>query len=187
MSGLDGKVVWVGGISRANDVGRAVALLLASRGASVLVTGTEERVVGACVGEIAHGGGRARHAVADAETPEGAALAIGAAVERFGALDIAVVVVASPTRSAPAWERAALSLRPGGRFVVIAPADATADAFPRVAASAAEAERRSATFNLLVTSAGAESEPAAECVRFLCSPAGRSVSGSVIVLKRHAD
>ena len=182
MSGLDGKVAWVGGIARGNETGRAVALLLASRGASVLVTGTEERVVGACVGEIAHGGGRARHAVADAETSEGASQATQAAVERFGGVDVAVVVAASPARALAAWEAVATVLRPGGRFVAIARANAPAEAFPLVATCAANAEGRRSTFNLVVTSSEGEPEAAAECVHFLCSPAARSVNGSVIVL-----
>ena len=187
MSGLDGKVAWVGGVARANETGRAVALLLASRGASVLVTGTDERVVGACVGEIAHGGGRARHAVADAETPEGAALAARAAVERFGGLDVAVVVAASPAHALAAWEAAATVLRPGGRFVVIAPAHAPGEAFPGVASCAANAEGRRSTFNLVVTSSEPQPEAVAECVQFLSSPAARSVNGSVLVLSRAPD
>lgn len=45
------------------DVGRAVALAIAGRGAHVVVVGGHERALGEVVGEIAHAGGSARHAV----------------------------------------------------------------------------------------------------------------------------
>jgi NAD(P)-dependent dehydrogenase (short-subunit alcohol dehydrogenase family) len=45
------------------DVGRAVALAMGARGAHVVVVGERERALGEVVGEIANGGGSARHAV----------------------------------------------------------------------------------------------------------------------------
>ena len=70
------KVAWVAGVGEgtselARGVGRAAALLLAARGARVLVSGAEERAVGACVGEIAHGGGQARHLAVALRTTAG--------------------------------------------------------------------------------------------------------------------
>jgi hypothetical protein len=46
-----------------DEVGRAVALAMAGRGARVVVVGKHERVLGEVVGEVAFAGGQARHAV----------------------------------------------------------------------------------------------------------------------------
>jgi NAD(P)-dependent dehydrogenase (short-subunit alcohol dehydrogenase family) len=79
---LDGKVVVVddGG----GAIGRAVALALAAQGARVVVSGPVERSLGETVGEIAYGGGKARHVVGD---PNAAA---ARAREVFGPVDIVV-------------------------------------------------------------------------------------------------
>jgi hypothetical protein len=74
------------------EVGRAVALHLSAAGTAVLVTGADERALGRCVGEIVFGGGKGRHVVAGAATDEAIAACARAAVERFGRLDVAVVV-----------------------------------------------------------------------------------------------
>lgn len=79
---LEGKVVVVddGG----GEIGRAVALALAAQGARVVVSGPVERSLGETVGEIAYGGGKARHVVGD---PNAAA---ARAREVFGPVDIVV-------------------------------------------------------------------------------------------------
>jgi len=85
--------------------GRAVALALSARGASVLVTGRNERAIAECVGEIAHAGGKARHFVGDAQSEAGVRACVDAAVARFGAVHVAVI--AEGTEEAPrvAWGR----------------------------------------------------------------------------------
>lgn len=82
MKGLQGKVAVVddGG----GPIGRAVALALAAQGAQVVVSGPVERSLGETVGEIAYGGGKARHVVGD---PRAAA---ARAQEVFGPVDIVV-------------------------------------------------------------------------------------------------
>ena len=85
---LAGQVAIVTGGGR--GIGRAIALELASRGASVLVTGRDERALGEVVGEIAHAGGQARHATGDVRDPVHARGVVTRAAETWGGLDIAV-------------------------------------------------------------------------------------------------
>src|SRR5207244_128683 len=65
MAGGEVQVALV--VGGGEGIGRAVALALAARGASVILLGADERRVAEVVGEIAHGGGRARHVVGDAD------------------------------------------------------------------------------------------------------------------------
>jgi 3-oxoacyl-[acyl-carrier protein] reductase len=87
-AGLTGQVALVTGGGK--GIGRAIALELAARGAAVLVTGREERTLGETVGEIAYGGGRARHRVADVRVEADADASVAAAIEAWGRLDIVV-------------------------------------------------------------------------------------------------
>jgi NAD(P)-dependent dehydrogenase (short-subunit alcohol dehydrogenase family) len=84
------RVAWVHGAD--TELGHDVALRLAAAGLWVLVTGAAERALGACVGEIAHGGGKARHLVGGVGSDEAVAGCVAAATERFGRVDVAVVV-----------------------------------------------------------------------------------------------
>lgn len=75
-------------------LGRSHALLLAQRGASVVVNGRpgnggEDRVAGV-VGEILAAGGQAVASIASIESAEGAASAVATALDGFGRLDILV-------------------------------------------------------------------------------------------------
>lgn len=63
---------------------RAAALALAARGVRVVVAGGAEKGLGETVGEIAYGGGKARHVAGDV------AAAIDRALEVFGGLDVAI-------------------------------------------------------------------------------------------------
>lgn len=86
---LDGLVAVVTGSSR--NIGRAIALDLASAGAAVMVTGKSAIAEATAVAEeIRAAGGKAAAHVADVGDPDSAAALIAAAVKRFGRLDILV-------------------------------------------------------------------------------------------------
>jgi ketoreductase len=86
--GLEGRVAIVTGGGK--GIGRAIALELAAAGARVLITGRDERALGDTVGEIAHGGGRARHLVGDVRDEQHARAAVALAVETWGTLHTVV-------------------------------------------------------------------------------------------------
>jgi len=88
MGQLEGRVAWVTGGGK--GIGRSIALHLAARGARVLVTGREEKALAGVVGEIANGGGQARHLVSDVREARDLEAAVKKAVDAFGGLDIAV-------------------------------------------------------------------------------------------------
>jgi len=192
MSKADGAVAWVAGVGDPAGIGRAVALALAAAGMRVLVTGTRERALGECVGEIAHAGGTARHHVEGAETAgpggaAGAAECLATAVSRFGGVDVAVVVVAGPAELAERACAASLAALKGrGRVVVVATGEDGADAFAR--REAARGAARGITVNVLLagrTPAAirrADPEDVAEVVKLLCAPAGEVVTGSVLAI-----
>lgn len=94
MAGLDGKIALITG--GGSEVGRAIALALAARGAKVVVTGRSERALGETVGEIAYGGGKARHVVADVTKSAEFTAAAQRATEVFGGLDILVFNAEAP-------------------------------------------------------------------------------------------
>jgi NAD(P)-dependent dehydrogenase (short-subunit alcohol dehydrogenase family) len=151
---LDGKVAWIAGVGGGGGgevIGRAVALALSARGVRVLVTGPVERSLGVVVGEVAHGGGKARHLVTPIGDPAAADAAVARALEAFGRVDFVVACAAATDGVRPgpaplaalidaysAFAAARPSLHEEGRLIAIAgaPAGPPLDA---VAASAARA------------------------------------------------
>ena len=94
---FEGRVAVVTGAGR--GIGRAYAILLASRGASVVVNdlggsldgvGEDAGVAAEVADEIVGAGGAAIADASDVSTPEGGRSLIEAAIERFGRLDILV-------------------------------------------------------------------------------------------------
>ncbi len=124
MQDLDGRVAVVTG--GGDEMGRALALVLAARGCRVVVSGPEERSLGETVGEIAHGGGKARHVVGDASA------ALARAVEVFGAVD--VIVHADARADAGATFEAAQDVEPGVVLCDALRADAEGESPERIAA-----------------------------------------------------
>jgi len=94
---FEGRVAVVTGAGR--GIGRAYALLLASRGASVVVNdlggsmdgvGEDAGVASGVATEIVEAGGAAAADASDVSTPEGGRSLVDSAVEQFGRLDIVV-------------------------------------------------------------------------------------------------
>lgn len=94
---FDGRVAVVTGAGR--GLGRAYALLLASRGAKVVVNDTGGALTGAgtdagpaqqVAGEIAAAGGDAVASIESVATPEGGQAIIAAALDRYGRIDILI-------------------------------------------------------------------------------------------------
>jgi len=83
---LTGRVGIVTGAGR--GLGRSYALLLADRGAAVVVNDVDDDEVGAVVSEIDSRGGRAVRATASVATPEGGAAIVEAAIAAFGQVDL---------------------------------------------------------------------------------------------------
>jgi NAD(P)-dependent dehydrogenase (short-subunit alcohol dehydrogenase family) len=86
--GFDGRVAVVTGAGR--GIGRAYALLLASRSASVVVNDLDAEPAATVTEEIAAAGGAAIAECNDVASAEGAQAIVDAAVERFGRLDILI-------------------------------------------------------------------------------------------------
>jgi NAD(P)-dependent dehydrogenase (short-subunit alcohol dehydrogenase family) len=85
---LEGQVALVTGGGK--GIGRSIALHLAARGAKVVVTGRDERALAHVVGEIAYGGGKARHLAGDVRDHAHLAEAVGRCVDELGGLSIVV-------------------------------------------------------------------------------------------------
>ncbi len=127
----DGRVAVISGGGR--GLGRAYALLLASRGAKVVVNDTGHTRHGEAtevdparevVDEIVRGGGEAVACTASVATPEGGQAIVDAALDRFGRIDI-LVHNAGINRPAPirdtTWEQfsAVLDVHLHGAFHLV--------------------------------------------------------------------
>lgn len=86
--GIAGKVALVTGASR--GIGRAIALALASEGASVMLCARGRHLLDEVAGEIEALGSTAAVIAADVSTVEGAHTAVGASLERFGRIDVLI-------------------------------------------------------------------------------------------------
>jgi hypothetical protein len=177
-----------------SDLGRASALALAAKGVCVVVAGSNERSIGEVVGEIANGGGKARHVVGDPRAAATVHAAVEKAVSVFGLLDIAIVPIVDSDASThiEALDAAIAPMRNGGRLVALLEAQSEID-------SSASAVIREFIHSHMDVLAGCEitanalhvdrkgeprlePEDVGEWVTILCSRAGAVVNGEMIHL-----
>ncbi|EPX62740.1 oxidoreductase [Cystobacter fuscus DSM 2262] len=88
MSGIEGKVVAITGAS--SGIGEATALLLAERGAKVVLGARRADRLGALADRIAGAGGQVSHARTDVKRREDLSNLVQLACERYGKLDVLV-------------------------------------------------------------------------------------------------
>ncbi|WP_026911691.1 SDR family oxidoreductase [Patulibacter minatonensis] len=88
MSGIEGKVVVITGAS--TGIGEATALLLAGRGARVVVGARRTERIAALAERIVAGGGEAIHSTTDVRRRDDVEALVAAGVERFGRVDVLV-------------------------------------------------------------------------------------------------
>jgi NADP-dependent 3-hydroxy acid dehydrogenase YdfG len=88
MSGLEGKVVAITGAS--SGIGEATALLLAERGANVVLGARGSDRLEALADRIKASGGEAAYARTDVKRREDLSNLVGLAIERYGKLDVLV-------------------------------------------------------------------------------------------------
>jgi NADP-dependent 3-hydroxy acid dehydrogenase YdfG len=160
-SSLEGQVALVTG--GGEGIGRAVALLLSSRGARVVVVGAKQRTLGEVVGEIANAGGKARHLAGDLGDPAVRDAAVAKAIDVFGGLHL---VVASEGDAGPIFRAAAAAMAGPGRLIAVTDADGEA----RMTALAGELalSERSLTCHAVRAGAASEPEEVAELVASSC-------------------
>jgi NAD(P)-dependent dehydrogenase (short-subunit alcohol dehydrogenase family) len=169
-------------------LGRAIALALSARGVRVVVTGKVEKALGVTVGEIVHGGGKARHLAGDVRDAAHLAAAVERALEVFGTLDIVVAAEASDVESAFGTHVTGRMRTPGR--LVAAVVDPSGASTKLVHDRALAVASHGITCNAILV-AGSAAEDAAEDVAalavFLCSRAGSRISGQAVALGDDVD
>jgi NADP-dependent 3-hydroxy acid dehydrogenase YdfG len=88
MSGIEGKVVAITGAS--SGIGEATALLLARRGAKIVLGARRTDRLEALAARISEAGGEAAYAATDVKRREDLSALVGLACDRFGKLDVLI-------------------------------------------------------------------------------------------------
>lgn len=191
MRSLEGQVALVTGGGSA--VGRAVALALAARGVRIVVTGRDEKALGITVGEVVHGGGKARHVAGDVRDAAHLAASVERALELFGRLDIVVagdvLDVECTFRDVPSRMGA------GGRLLCAVETEGTDHraVVEMVRRAAMELAVRRITSNAIVVAAPVDdlAAEAAELAVFLCTGPAHAITGQAITVghavRTHAE
>jgi hypothetical protein len=199
MRSLEGRTALVVGGGTA--LGRAVALALSARGVRIVVTGRDEKPLGVTVGEIVHGGGKARHVAGEGRASSVLESAIARAKELFGELDI--VIDAALTDVEYTLDATSPHLRTPGRVLLVT-ATRSQEAMAVAAREHANAPfAKGTTCNAIVVArapAGAEldgpthdddavddvASDVGELAVFLCTPAADRITGQSIAVQAGA-
>jgi hypothetical protein len=168
---LDGQVAVVD-LERA-WIGPAIALALGARGVRVVVTGSNERILGETVGELAHAGAMARHVVGD--------VAGGAdrAHDVFGGLDVVVVDV----ERLAAMHAVLPRIGEGGRVLALGLTGAEETLAERVGALAPELAARRIAWNALLATATAPADRVAALAVVLCDEGAGAIMGATMTVR----
>ncbi|MDB4936193.1 MAG: gluconate 5-dehydrogenase [Labilithrix sp.] len=180
---LDGKTAIVTG--GGSVVGRAVALALAARGVNIVVTGRDEKALGETVGEVVHGGGKARHVAGDLGDASHLSNVLARATEVFGAPSIVVAADDASVEQSLKFFGSRL-VEPGSLLAVVA-VDAHDDdrVLSMSRALARDVAAKRTTCNAIAidrTAVDDGAEDAAELAVFLCSRTGARITGQVIAV-----
>ena len=191
MRSLEGQTALVTGGGK--DIGRAVSLALSARGVRIVVTGRDEKALGETVGEIAHGGGKARHVVGDVRDPIQLGAAADRAIEVFGGLNIVILCHAVHFDEMGAECTFSMAMArlptPGRLLVATAHADPSITSAVREHATALFAKGITCNAILLegVEDASMDIDDAAasvgELVVFLCGRAADGITGQAISIR----
>lgn len=159
-----------------------------------MVTGRDEKPLGETVGEIVHGGGKARHVAGEGRASSVLGAAVLRAKEVFGALDI--VIDTELTDVEYTFEATVPHLRSPGRllFVVEAPSPEISQGAKAIAIRArARPLPRGVTCNAIVvenlapdTDADDVAADVGELAVYLCTRAADRITGQSIALEAGA-
>lgn len=181
---MEGRTALVTG--GGTTVGRAIALALAARGVRIVVTGRDEKALGETVGEVVHGGGKARHLAGDQTDPGHLAAAFERAKGTFGVPDIAVVAEALGAEKA--LNMLAKHVGSPGRLLVALALPASGSSPLALARELALSVReRAITCNAIVLDPTTEEDAAADAAElavFLCTTAADRITGQAIGIDR---
>jgi hypothetical protein len=184
MRSLDGQTALVcggGGV-----LGRAIALALAARGVRIVVTGPDERALGETVGEIVHGGGKARHLAGDVRDASHLEAAFVRATDVFGAVSIAVAAEeggAGASMVETALGALARQLRGPGRLLV-AGSNACGPLVSDAGARTVDRRAEGITCNAVIADGVFDdvADGVAALVVFLCSRAADGITAQAIAV-----
>jgi NAD(P)-dependent dehydrogenase (short-subunit alcohol dehydrogenase family) len=188
MRSLEGQTAFVAGGD--TGLGRAVALALSARGVRIVTTGRDEKALGVTIGEVVHGGGKARHVAGDPRDAAHLSAAVERAIEVFGRLDI--VVDADAMNARCTFDAAAAQLRsPGRLFVASAAAEGEREALSSLVRDrATKVLARRITVNAIVVDGPAPSDAGddvamevAELAVYLCGRSADGITGQTIAIR----
>jgi NAD(P)-dependent dehydrogenase (short-subunit alcohol dehydrogenase family) len=184
---LEGQTALVAGGDTA--AGRAIALALSARGVRIVTTGRDEKALGITIGEVVHGGGKARHLAGDPRDASHLTAAVERAIELFGRLDI--VVDADSANVEYTFSAAVPRLRSPGRLLVASVRTEGVEALSSlVRARAANVLADRITCNAIVIDAPAPADAGddvamdvADLAVYLCGRAADGITGQTIAIR----